>query len=142
MANPHLQPAAALTISLNTPMSLLPYIIPAHNAGLLTARGRPIEFRFPPVNTLAAQAALWEYYQQGFNYGLTLSSLINNESANIPAPRAPKINEPESFDRTRFKFSKFMTRLVLVFSSDSTRYADDAAKIAYTASFLTGSAAH
>jgi len=34
-----------------------------------------------------------------------------------------------------------MTRLALVFSSDSTRYATDVAKIAYAASFLTGSAA-
>jgi len=51
------------------------------------------------------------------------------------------MNEPESFDKTIFKFSKFMTRLVLVFSSDSTRYATDTAKIAYAASFLTGSAA-
>jgi len=70
-----------------------------------------------------------------------MSSLIDNGSPNIPTPRAPKINEPESFDGTRSKFSKFMTRLALVFSSDSTRYATDAAKIAYAASFLTGSAA-
>jgi len=34
-----------------------------------------------------------------------------------------------------------MTRLALVFFSDSTRYATDAAKIAYAASFLTSSAA-
>ena len=67
-------------------MSLLPYIIPAHNGGLLTARGRPTEFRFPPVNTPAAQAALWDYYQQGFNYELTLSSLIDNGCPNAPAP--------------------------------------------------------
>jgi len=141
IANPHLQPAAAPTILPNTPITLLPFIIPAHNPGLLAARERPTTFNFPTVNTLAAQAALWDYYHQGFNHGLTLSSLIDNGSPKVPALRAPRINEPESFDGTRSKFSKFMTRLALVFSSDSTRYATDAAKIAYAASFLTGSAA-
>ena len=38
IANPHLQPTAAPTIPPNAPMSLLPDIIPVHNAGLLTAR--------------------------------------------------------------------------------------------------------
>jgi len=141
ITNPRLQPTAAPTIPPNTPMTLLLFIIPAHNTGLLTARRRPTMFNFPTVNTPAAQAALWDYYQQGFNHGLTLSSLIDNGSPNVPAPRAPRINKPESFDGTRSKFSKFMTRLALVFSSDSTRYATDAAKIAYAASFLTGTAA-
>jgi len=86
ISNPCLQPTAAPTIPPNIPMSLLPFIIPAHNAGLLTARGRPTQFNFSTVNTAAAQAALWDYYQQGFNYGLTLSSLINSRSPNIPAP--------------------------------------------------------
>jgi len=34
-----------------------------------------------------------------------------------------------------------MTKLALVFSSDPTRYATDAAKISYAASYLSGSAA-
>jgi len=84
---------------------------------------------------------LWDYYQQEFNHGLILSSLIDNGSTNVPTSRAPKINEPESFDGTCSKFSKFMTRLALVFSLDLTRYTTDAAKIAYATSFLTGSAA-
>jgi len=141
IANPHQQPAAAPTILPNTPMTLLLFIIPAHNAGLLTARGGLTMFNFPTVNTSAAQTALWDYYQQGFHHGLTLSSWIDNGSPNVPTPRAPKINDPESFDGTRSKFSQFITRLALVFSSNSTRYATDAAKIAYTASFLTDSAA-
>jgi len=86
IANPYLQPAAAPTIPPNTPMGLLPFIMPAHNAGLLIARGRPTEFRFPTVNSPAAQAALWDYYQQGFNHGLTLSSLIDNGAPNLPVP--------------------------------------------------------
>jgi len=97
-------------------------------------------FNFPTINTSAAQAALWDYYQQGFNHRLTLSSWIDNGSPNVPVSRAPKINEPESFDGTRSKFSKFMTRLALIFSSDSTRYTTNAAKIAYATSFLTSSA--
>jgi len=141
IANPRLQPAAAPTIPPNTPMTLLLFIIPAHNTGLLMAHGRPTTFNFPSVNISAVQAALWDYYQQGFNHELTLSSLIDNGSPNVPAPRAPRINESQSFDGTCSKFSKFMTRLALVFSSDSIRYATDAAKIAYAASFLTGSAA-
>jgi len=71
-----------------------------------------------------------------------VSSLIDNESPNVPAPGAPKINEPESFDGARSEFSKFMTRLALVFYSDSTRYTTDAAKIACAASFLTTLAAN
>ena len=104
-------------------------------------RGIPTTFNFPTFNTSVAQAALWDYYQQGFNHGLTFSSLIDNGTPNVPAPQAPKINEPESFDGTHSKFSRFMTRLALVFFSDSTRYAIDIAKIAHAASFLTSSAA-
>jgi len=54
---------------------------------------------------------------------------------------APKLHEPEDFDGTRAKFSKFITKLALVFSSDPTRYTTDAAKISYAASYLSGSAA-
>jgi len=60
IANPRLQPAAAPTIPPNTPMTLLPFIIPAHNAGLLTARRRPTTFNFPTVNNSVAQPALWD----------------------------------------------------------------------------------
>ena len=141
ITNPHLQPTGAPTILPNTPMTLLPFIILAHNAGLLIAPRRPSTFNFPTVNTSAAQAALWHYHQQGFNHGLILSSVIDNGCPNVPAPRAPKINQPKSFDGTHSKFSKFITRLVLVFSSDSTRYATNTAKIAYATSFLTSSAA-
>jgi len=59
IANPHLQPAVASTILPNTLITLLSFIIPIHNAGLLTARRRPTTFTFPTVNTSAAQAALW-----------------------------------------------------------------------------------
>ena len=60
--------------------------------------------------------------------------------APAPPPRAPKIQDPKDFDGTRSKFTRFMTRLALVFSSDPARYNNDAAKIAYAASYLTGSA--
>ena len=58
-----------------------------------------------------------------------------------PLSLVPNLNELDNFDGTRSKFTKFTTRLALVFSSDPTRYSNDAAKIGYAASFLTGNAA-
>lgn len=59
-----------------------------------------------------------------------------------PQPaRTPKINNPEPFDGDRRKFRTFTNQLRLVFSADPTVYRTDAAKIAYTASYLTGNAA-
>ena len=58
--------------------------------------------------------------------------------APAPQPRAPKIQDPDNFDRTRSKFTHFLTRLALVFALDPDRYSHDAAKIAYAASYLTG----
>ena len=134
--------ASSSTLPDATPPSFLGSIYPAHGAGLLTARGIPTTFQIPQVQTTAAESALWAYYNQGFQHGLTLPPLTQGPGPGAaPSSRVPKLNEPDNFDGTRSKFTKFTTRLTLVFSSDPTRYSNDAAKIAYAASFLTGNAA-
>jgi len=93
------------------------------------------------VGTDTAALTLWAYYNQGYQHGLTLSPLTQNTPSHPPSAPAPKLHEPEDFNGTRAKFSKFMTKLALVFFSDPTRYATDVAKISYAALYLSGSAA-
>jgi hypothetical protein len=60
---------------------------------------------------------------------------------NSQQSRVPKLSDPDYFDGTRAKFTRFMTKLTLIFNADPARYQGDAAKIAYAASYLSGSAA-
>lgn len=55
--------------------------------------------------------------------------------------RAPKLNPPKPFDSTGSEFKSFVMQLNLIFTSDSARYANnEAARVAYAASYLSGSA--
>jgi len=108
--------------------------------GISTARDTQVHFDIPVVDTGTTALTLWAYYNQGYQYGLTLSPLTQNTQHTPTAP-APKLYESDNFDGTHAKFSNFMTKLALVFSSDPARYASDAAKISYAASYLSGSAA-
>jgi len=122
------------------PSQFLGLIYGAHNAGISTARGIQVHFDIPVVGTGTAALTLWAYYNQGYQHGLTLPPLTQNVQHTPTAP-APKLYEPDNFDGTRAKFSKFMIKLALIFSSDPAKYVSDAAKISYAASYLSGSAA-
>src|SRR5258706_16180223 len=101
--------------------------------------GTSQQFTIPDIPDPTSPAgALWSYFSQGFAYGLQQRTTL---AQNNPHNQAPKIHEPENFNGTRANFTRFMTRLSLVFSSDPSRYQQDAAKIAYAASYLTRSAA-
>jgi len=133
--------ASSLTLPDAMPASFLGSIYPAYGAGLLTTRGIPTTFQIPQVQTTAAESVLWAYYNQGFQHGLTLPPLTQGSAPSAaPSSHVPKLNEPDNFDGTRSKLTKFTTWLALVFSSDPTRYSNDAAKVTYAASFLTGNA--
>jgi len=136
-----LLPSPFPTIFGGVPSQFLGLIYGAHNAAVSTAHGTHTKFDIPVVGTGTAALTLWAYYNQGYQHGLTLSPLTQNTPSHPPSAPAPKLHEPEDFDGTRAKFSKFMTKLALVFSSDPTRYATDAAKISYAASYLFGLAA-
>jgi len=136
-----LQPSPFPTIFGGVPSQFLGLIYGAHNAGVSTARGTHTNFDIPVVGTGTAALTLWAYYNQGYQHGLTLPLLTQNTSSHPSSAPAPKLHEPEDFDGTRANFSKFMTKLALVFSSDPTRYVMDAAKISYAASYLSGLAA-
>jgi len=132
-----LQPSLFPMIFKELPSQFLGFIYGAHNAGVSTARSTYTTFDIPVVGTSTAALTLWSYYNQGYQHGLTLPLLIQNTISHPPSAPAPKLHEPEDFDGTRAKFSKFMTKLALVFSSDPTRYTTDAAKISYAASYLS-----
>ncbi len=135
-----LPPAAAPSLPPGTPIHLIPTIQSAYQAGALTtSTGTSQLFTIPDIpDTTSPAGALWSYFSQGFAYGLQQRTTL---AQNNPRNQAPKIHEPENFNGTRANFTRFMTRLSLVFSSDPSRYQQDAAKIAYAASYLTGSAA-
>lgn len=132
--------AAAPSLPPGTPIHLIPIIQSAYQAGAITAStGTSQLFTIPNIpDTTSPAGALWSYFSQGFAYGLQQRTTL---AQNAPRNQAPKIQEPENFNGTRANFTRFMTRLSVVFSSDPSRYQQDAAKIAYAASYLTGSAA-
>ena len=87
-------------------------------------------------------------------YAIGLTSRINQRLAALapaqnPVPRpnpdirqstAPKLNPPKYFNGESSEYGNFIMQLSLIFGSDPTRYNTDLAKIAYAASFLSGSA--
>jgi len=137
-----LQPSPFPTIFGGVLSQFLRVIYGAHNAGVSTARGTHTNFDILVVGTATAALTLWAYYNQGYQHGLTLSPLTQNTSLHPPSAPAAKLYEPEDFDGTRAKFSKFITKLALVFSSDPSRYATHVAKISDTASYLSSSPAN
>ena len=65
--------------------------------------------------------------------------------ARAPTPttsraKAPRVADPEPYHGDREKFADFISQLHLVFNTDPERYLQDTAKLAYTVSFLRGSA--
>lgn len=81
---------------------------------------------------------LFNYFQSGMQCALTrLPQALPAQPAQAPAP---KVAAPEPFDGNRAKYQAFVVQLQLVFNSDPARYANDPARIAYAASYLTGSA--
>ena len=102
----------------------------------------------PEVTTSEVLRVLWRNFTHGISDRRMELAILQQHALQQPVPhivlapqnRAPKVQDPEDFNGTRSKFTRFMTRLALVFASDPTRYNNDAAKIAYAASYLTGSA--
>ena len=71
-----------------------------------------------------------------------LAQLTVGDGAQAHQNRVPKLSDLDYFDGTCSKFTRFMTKLTLIFNADPSRYQGDAAKIAYTASYLSGSTAN
>jgi len=115
-----LQPSPFPTIFGGVSSQFLGLIYDAHNAEVSTARGTHTNFDISVVGTGTAALTLWAYYNQGYQHGLTLSPLRQNTPSHPPSAPALKLHEPEDFDGTSAKFSKFMTKLALFFSSDPT----------------------
>ena len=139
-ANP-LTPGPTPIIPTSTTISFFGPIHAAHMAGMMTACGIPTALQIPQTTTTTTAEACWTYYNQGVQYGITLPSLLPGNTTQPQQTPAPRLHEPENFDGTRTKFTKFMTKLALVFSSDPAQYSTDLAKISYAASYLSGSAA-
>ena len=132
----------------NTSVHILPAVDEAFNAGLMTGTGVPTTFNY--VNLPRSSAGMHcqrLYYQIGLPNGI-----CQRLGAAAPAPAtapttqrdcAPKLNAPKLFDGTRSEYKSFIMQLKLIFNSDPDRYTGanaDKAKIAYSASFLAGSA--
>ena len=133
----------------NKSVHILPAIDEAFNAGLMTGTGVPTSFNF--VNLPRSSAGMHcqrLYYQNGLANGIR-QRLASSAPASIPTTtpthrdRAPKLNPPKPFDGTRSEYKTFIMQLNLIFNSDTDRYTgvnSDTAKIAYAASYLSGSA--
>jgi len=139
-ANP-LAPGPTPVIPVGTTIAFFGPIHAAHMSGMMTARGILIALQIPQTTTSTTAEACWTYYNQGVQHGITLLSLLPGNATQIQQAPATRLHEPENFDGTRVKFSKFMTKLAPVFSSDPACYFTDTAKIAYAVSYLSSSAA-
>jgi len=139
-ANP-LIPGPTPVIPISTPIAFFGPIHAAHVIGMMTACGIPTALPIPQTTTSTTAEACWTYYNQGVQHGISLPSLIPGNATQTQQAPAPRLHEPDNFDGTRTKFTKFMTKLALVFSSNPARYSPDLAKISYAASYLSGSAA-
>ena len=127
---------------------IVPAIDEAFDAGLATGTGLPTNYNIIPI--LEAMDCQPRYYHAGMVRGIHLR-LAASASAPVAVPmntltqrdRAPKLNPPKPFDGTRSDYKTFIMQLNLIFNSDPDRYTGtnaDNAKIAYSASYLSGSA--
>jgi len=139
-ANP-LTPGPTPIIPVGTPIVFFGPIYAAHIVGMMTTYGVPTALLIPQTTTSTTAEACWTYYNQGIQPGISLPSLIPGNATQTQQAPASRLHEPENFDGTRAKFSKFITKLALVFASDPACYYTHTAKITYTASYLSGSAA-
>ena len=122
----------------------------AFNAGLLSGTGAPTAYT--DITILEAVDCQRSYFQYALHRGIIqcLAALVPAPTAGVPPPattaqqdRAPKLNPPKLFYDTRAEYKSFIMQLNLIFNSDPARYTGtngDNAKIAYGASFLSGSA--
>ena len=123
----------------------------AFNPGILLGTGAPTTYTdFAILEAVDSQR---RYFQYGLYRGIIqcLAALAPAPTAIVPPPpvptaqqdRAPKLNPHKPFDGTRAEYKSFIMKLNLMFNSDSARYTGtnaDNAKIAYVASYLSGSA--
>ena len=133
----------------NTSVHILPAVDEAFNAGLMTGTGVPTSFNF--VNLPRSSAGMHcqrLYYQNGLANEIR-QRLAAAAAAPVPTTtptqrdRAPKLNPPVPFDGTRSEYKTYIMQLNLIFNSDPDRYTGTNAgnaKIAYAASYLSGSA--
>ena len=147
-----LDPAATPTIPIGTPTELLPWIHAASMAGVndATTLGNMVLPNFPQRNLPDTQdddIVLWEYYRSGHAHGMTQRNEILGQQMPRPprtqdhdhTPR-PKLAPPKIFHGNQTEFTNFLMQLTLIFQTDPDRYSTDAAKIAFAASYLDGSA--
>ena len=147
-----LDPAATPTIPIGTPTELLPWIHAASMAGVndATTLGNMVLPNFPQRNLPDTQdddIVLWEYYRSGHAHGMTQRNEILRQQMPRPprtqdhdhTPR-PKLAPPKIFHGNQSEFTNFLIQLTLIFQTDPDRYSTDAAKIAFAASYLDGSA--
>ena len=139
-------PGPISCVPFGTPSNLAVPIDDAYNAGLRTGSGIDTEYTLTELpKTLAPQEC------QGINYPHSLAHGMERRIAattGIPQTTpvepnrrpAPKLNPPKAFNRTRSELSSFIMQLNLTFLTDPRRYTTDQAKIAYAASYLSGSA--
>ena len=135
-----------------TPHSLATHIDNAYNAGVLTGVGDPTQYEYVNLeNTTAPVECQRRYHLGGISLRHTpvMQQMPAQPSPPQPMPeqdwrdRAPILNPPKPFDGTRSEFKDFIMQLILIFNSDPARYSgngSEVARVAYAASYLSGSA--
>lgn len=117
-------------------------LVRAHAEGRFAARRPEHGFQGPSVRTIADSVErdiLWHFWQQGYSYTEELI-IATQPTAGPSRSRVPKVADPQPYEGSKDKFRDFVTQLQLKFRSDPTVFANDAAKIAYAASYLKGTA--
>ena len=132
---------------------IMPAIDEAFDAGIMTGTGIPTSYEIIR-DIIEAFDCQRRYYRHGLQRGIQIRlAALTPQAPAPPAPtppapapapeprtRAPKLNPPKPFDGTRSQYKTFMTQLSLVFNSDPAQYPTESSKIAYAASYLSGTA--
>ena len=116
-ANP-LAPGPTPVIPVGTPITFFGPIHAAHMSGIMTAHGILTLLQIPQTMTSTTAEACWTHYNQGVQHGITLPFLLPGNTTKQQQTPTPCLHEPENFDGTPTKFTKFMTKLALVFFSN------------------------
>ena len=134
----------------NTSVHILPAIDEAFNTGLMTGTGVSTNFNFMKLPRSSVGMHCQRLYYQnrlangiGQRLGASVPAIATVPAHTPTRDRGPKLNPPKTFDGTHSEYKSFIMKLNLIFNSDPDRYTGsnaDNAKIAYAASFLSGSA--
>ena len=108
-------------------------------AGVATAFGAAAQ---PITPEPAAATAIWTYFHQGLQYGITQKMAITNRTSGPSVTsKLVKIRDPDLFEGTdRSKLKVFKSQVRNKLRGNAAEFPDDSSQVSYAVSCLSGAA--